>query len=64
MSSQKVGNTKFKCIAGVNLPMLLEAILLRNSCDLDQLTNQALESGQSGIKELFNELSKYSENNE
>lgn len=64
LSLKKVGNTKFRCITGVNLPMILETVMARVSCtNLEELTNQALNAGASGIKELFNEMCKYNENN-
>lgn len=63
ISSKKVGDTKFRCIAGINFPMLLEAIIMRDSNDLDQLTSKALKAGVLGIKELFNEIYLYNDKN-
>jgi len=59
ISSKKVGDTKFRCITGVNLPMLLEALMLREYCTLDELTDKALDAGVLGIKELFKEINLY-----
>lgn len=56
LNSNKINDIKFKCIAGVNLPMLLEAITMRESYELDELTAHCMEAGVMGVKELFNEL--------
>ncbi|MBN7573502.1 PTS mannose transporter subunit IIAB [Clostridium sp. 2-1] len=56
LNSNKISNIKFKCITGVNLPMLLEAITMRESYELDELTAHCMEAGVMGVKELFNEL--------
>ncbi|WP_010632439.1 PTS sugar transporter subunit IIA [Sporolactobacillus vineae] len=43
----------FKCLSGVNLPMLLEALILRNGTDdLDQLSSKVMKSGVDGIKDI------------
>ncbi|TCS79970.1 PTS sugar transporter subunit IIA [Pectinatus cerevisiiphilus] len=46
----------YKCITGLSFPMLLEAITMRNSYDLEELTKHCMQSGKDGIKELFAEL--------
>lgn len=46
----------YPCISGVNLPMLLEALTLRDSISLEELTKQCQLAGVEGIKELFTEL--------
>ncbi|HHY42956.1 MAG TPA: PTS sugar transporter subunit IIA [Thermoanaerobacterales bacterium] len=46
------GETKIEYIAGINMPMLLEALMVRESCDLSSLKNLCLEKGISGIKDL------------
>lgn len=56
LNSNKIGNINFRCISGVNLPMLLEAISMRESYDLDELTEHCMEAGSIGIKELFKEI--------
>ncbi|MBV4426151.1 PTS sugar transporter subunit IIA [Clostridium tyrobutyricum] len=55
-SANKVKNSKFKCITGVNLPMLLEALTTRDGSNLDDLTESCIKSGNEGIKELFNQI--------
>lgn len=56
LNSNKIGNAKIRCISGVNLPMLLEAITMRESYELDDLTEHCMEGGAIGIKELFQEI--------
>ncbi|QAT39146.1 PTS sugar transporter subunit IIA [Clostridium sp. JN-9] len=63
LNSNKVNNARFRCICGVNLPMVLEALTMRNNYDLDKLTEQCMEAGMSGIKELFQELNIYNKKN-
>lgn len=41
--SSLLGKKNVRIFCGVNLGLLLEAILLRNSCDLDQLANTLKE---------------------
>ena len=55
-SASKIKDTKFRCITGVNLSMLLEALTTRDGCRLDDLTASCITSGSQGIKELFNEI--------
>lgn len=45
---------KFKCITGVNLPMLLEALVSRldENLDIDEIVGKCLEAGVDGIKNL------------
>lgn len=45
---------KFKCITGVNLPMLIEAILSRSdeNLSLDEVFNKSIKAGRDGIKDL------------
>ena len=42
----------FECIAGVNLPMLLEVLMLRESMNARDLAAHALQSGCTGIRDL------------
>lgn len=50
---------KYRSITGVNLPMLIEALSKRMSCDdLDTVTESTIKVGKEGIKELFSELKK------
>ncbi|MCR1898278.1 PTS sugar transporter subunit IIA [Irregularibacter muris] len=47
---------KFECITGVNMPMLLEAFALRNSLNLEELSEKCIEAGQQGVRSLYKEL--------
>lgn len=42
----------FECVSGVNLPMLLEVLMLREGTDAKELAAQALQSGRTGIQDL------------
>lgn len=59
LNSNKIGDAKIRCITGLNLPMLLEAISMRESYELDELIEHCMEGGVTGIKELFQELNKF-----
>ncbi|MDI3480673.1 MAG: mannose system component [Tepidanaerobacteraceae bacterium] len=56
-----ITNSRFECITGVNLPMVLEALSVRTSYTLDKLKNHCLEIGRKGIKDLYQELSQMEE---
>lgn len=56
LNSSKLSDINFRCITGVNLPMLLEAITMREIYELDDLANHCIETGLTGIKELFKEM--------
>ena len=57
MRSQKnPEQSEFKCITGVNLPMLLEAMTMRKSMSLGELKNHCIQIGCSGIKDLYQEM--------
>ncbi|WP_252254679.1 PTS sugar transporter subunit IIA [Clostridium sp. ZBS12] len=56
LNSSKLLDINFRCITGVNLPMLLEAITMREIYNLDDLTDHCIEIGTTGIKELFKEM--------
>jgi PTS system mannose-specific IIA component len=45
-------NLNFECITGVNLPMLIEATISRNTCSLSELVEKCISSGNEGIKNL------------
>lgn len=48
----------YRLITGVNLPMLVDFITLRNSdISLDELAQHVMEAGKDGIKEFFKEIS-------
>lgn len=53
----------FRCVTGFSLPMVLEALSMREVYELDELTTQCMEVGNSGIKELFAEMSLFDEKN-
>ncbi|WP_252236489.1 PTS sugar transporter subunit IIA [Clostridium sp. CH2] len=56
LNSSKLLDINFRCITGVNLPILLEAITMREIYNLDDLTDHCIEIGTTGIKELFKEM--------
>ncbi|MGO4940723.1 PTS sugar transporter subunit IIA [Fundicoccus sp. Sow4_D5] len=49
INSRDIVSDKYKVIAGVNLPLLIEAIANRGSMDLDQLYKHVLESAKQSI---------------
>lgn len=55
-SAGKIESSKFRCITGVNLPMLLEALTTRDECNLESLTEACMTCGIQGIKELFDQI--------
>lgn len=63
LSSNKLVNSKFRCVTGVSLPMILEALTMRGVYELDQLTDHCMEVGTKGIKELFKEMDKLIKSN-
>jgi len=56
-------NSKFRCIAGFSLPMVIEAFSMREVYGLDELTDKCMENGLNGIKELFKEIEMFDETN-
>lgn len=48
---------KYHAITGVNLPMLLEAIVNRDNSSLEDLVSLCMEAGTSGIKHINEILS-------
>jgi PTS system mannose-specific IIA component len=56
-------NSRFRCIAGFSLPMIIEAFSMRDVYDLDELTDTCMETGLKGIKELFKEIEMFDETN-
>lgn len=48
---------KFKAFTGLNLPMLIECINMREDMELDELTDHLREVGKDGIK-ILNEIYK------
>lgn len=49
INSRDIATEKYKVIAGVNLPLLIEAIANRSSMDLDQLYQHILSSVEQSI---------------
>lgn len=49
-----MGTLKFKCITGINLPMLLEALVSRldENLDINEIVKKCLKAGVDGIKNL------------
>lgn len=56
-------NSRFRCIAGFSLPMIIEAFSMRDVYGLDELTDLCMETGLKGIKELFKEIAMFDETN-
>lgn len=50
----------FKCISGMNLPMLLDALLLRDddSLEIEQLAERCLKTGKEGIIDIKKMISE------
>lgn len=45
-----------ECISGVNLPMVVEAVSMRDSMGLKQLKDHCMDAGCSGIKDIREEF--------
>ena len=45
-------------VSGVNLPLLIDAILSRDSLNLSELTKSVIENGKNGIEKLEKNISK------
>ena len=45
-------NKKIVCITGVNLPILLECLIKRETTDVENLADQLIDAGKSGINKL------------
>jgi PTS system mannose-specific IIA component len=50
------GDHKIEVVSGVNLPMLVELAVQRETRDLEQLLDIALQAGTSGIRSLSQTL--------
>lgn len=48
----QVQNKKIVCITGVNLPILLECLIKRETTDVEDLADQLIDAGKSGINKL------------
>lgn len=51
-------SSKFLCVAGVNMPMLVEALTMREGCSLDQLEKNCIAAGESSFIELHEMFKK------
>jgi len=47
-----LAETDYECVSGVNLPMLLEALTLRDHLGIRELAVRALRAGRRGIRDL------------
>lgn len=57
--SQLQGAHEYRLISGVNLPMVVEAFNQRMiGSDLETMYQAAMQAGQEGIKEFFEEMQK------
>jgi len=56
INNQNLKEHNYRSVSGVNLPMLLEALMMRESLGLNELSDHIMNSGKDGIKELFNEM--------
>lgn len=59
-------NYDFKCISGMNLPMLLDALMLRESepLEIEQLAEQCLKTGKEGIIDIEKMISEKNKEND
>jgi len=55
-NSKNLKEHNYRSISGVNLPMLIEALTMRDNMDLDEITDHVMNCGKEGIKELFKEI--------
>jgi PTS system mannose-specific IIA component len=56
LSQREIQSTKFECVTGVNLPMILEALTIRDSIELSLLKEHCMEIGHQGIKDLLYQI--------
>lgn len=49
---QCMGEKKFRCIAGVNMPMLLEALTDRDDCSVEELECKCINAGKDSFVKL------------
>ncbi|AEE91835.1 PTS system fructose subfamily IIA component [Tepidanaerobacter acetatoxydans Re1] len=59
-AAMKENNIKVESISGVNLPMLIEALDLRNTTDLECIIDKIIQTGIFGIKNIKLELKEKS----
>lgn len=54
--TEYIGLRKIDVITGVNLGILLEAILMKDTLEYDELVNYLIENGKNGIRHINTEL--------
>lgn len=47
---------KVECVSGMNLPMVIEAISMRDSMDLNELKDYVMDVGCQGVKDIRHEF--------
>lgn len=50
------GGCNIECVSGVNLPMVVEAISMRDGMNLKDLRDYCMDAGRSGIKDIREEF--------
>lgn len=46
-------NAQYRLVTGLNLPMLLELMMIKDSFPLDELSERIMKAGQSGIEKIY-----------
>lgn len=59
--SQLLGRPGVQSVAGVNLPMLVQALLMRDQCAIEELPAQALQAGQEALIDIRQRLVEVSQ---
>lgn len=57
-NENKYRNKNIEILSGVNLSMLLEAVLNMDNKSLKEVKNIAFKAGQNGIRDFYSELNK------
>lgn len=52
---KKLPDTLYRSVSGVNFSMFIESVLLRETMELEDLSQHVMNTGKQGIKELFTE---------
>ncbi len=61
VTAANMKDSKFESVSGVNLPMLIEALDSRTSCNLEELAGKVIQIGVDGIKNIRTELKEKSD---
>ena len=56
INNKELKDYNYRSVSGVNLPMLIEALIGRDNMNLSELTEHVMDTGKNGIKELFKEM--------